>query len=199
MIRSRPVRSRCYAAEVPAGVGALVAAVDVQGDRLEAVVKGFGAGEESWLIAFTQIHGDPARQTVWLELDKFLAQEFIHESGQKLRVDLTVVDSGGAHAEHVYRYAQARSGRRVFPIKGGSVTGRPLVERPSIGNRYRVKPFLLCVDTGKDVALSRLRVSSPGPGYVHLPDWVDEEYLAQLTGRRPSAGTSRATAPCASG
>ena len=44
-----------YPAEVPTGVGVLVAAVDVQGDRLEAVVKGYGAGEESWLVAFTQI------------------------------------------------------------------------------------------------------------------------------------------------
>ena len=51
-----------YPAEVPNGVGALVAAVDVQGDRLEAVVKGYGAGEESWLIAFTQLQGDPAEE-----------------------------------------------------------------------------------------------------------------------------------------
>ena len=173
-----------YPAEVPNGVGVLVAAVDVQGDRLEAVVKGFGAGEESWLIAFTQIHGDPARETVWLELDKFLAQEFDHESGQKLRIDLTVVDSGGAHTEQVYRYVQARLGRRVFPVKGSSLAGRPLVERPSIHNRYRVKLFLLCVDTGKDIVLSRLRIPSPGPGYVHLPEWADEEYLAQLTAEK---------------
>jgi phage terminase large subunit GpA-like protein len=158
--------------------------VDVQGDRLEVVVKGYGAGEESWLIAFTQIHGDPAREAVWLDLDKFIAQEFVHESGQKLRVDLTVVDSGGAHIEQVYRYAQTRYSRRVFPIKGGSLTGRPLVERPTTHNRYRVKLFLLCVDTGKDIVLSRLRISSPGHGYAHLPDWVDEEYLAQLTAEK---------------
>jgi phage terminase large subunit GpA-like protein len=63
----------------------------------------------------------------------------------------------------------------VFPITGGNIAGRPLVERPSIHNRYRVKLFVLCVDTGKDIVLSRLHISSPGPGFVHLPDWVDEE------------------------
>jgi phage terminase large subunit GpA-like protein len=162
----------------------LVAAVDVQGDRLEVVVKGYGAAEESWLIAFTQIHGDPAREAVWLELDKFLGQEFEHESGQRLRVELTVVDSGGAHTEHVYRYVGARFGRRVFAIKGGNIAGRPLVERPSVHNRYRVPLFVLCVDTGKDIVLSRLRIPSPGPGFVHLPDWVDEEYVAQLTAEK---------------
>ncbi len=173
-----------YPAEVPTGVGALVAAVDVQGDRLEAVVKGYGAGEESWLIAFTQIHGDPAREHVWLELDKFLIQSFDHESGQKMRVECTVVDSGGAHTEHVYRYARARANRRVFPIKGGSIAGRPLVDRPSRHNRYQVFLFVLCVDTGKDIVLSRLHIPSSGPGYVHLPDWVDDEYLAQLTAEK---------------
>src|SRR5207247_3894580 len=80
-------RAERYSAEVPTGVGVLVAAVDVQADRLEVVVKGFGAGEESWLIAFTQIHGDPARDQVWHDLDKFLCQEFTHESGQKMRIE----------------------------------------------------------------------------------------------------------------
>jgi phage terminase large subunit GpA-like protein len=177
-------RVEAYAAEVPRGVGALVAAVDVQGDRLEAVVKGYGAGEESWLIAFTQIHGDPARDTVWHELDQFLRQRFVHENGQRLAVDCTVIDSGGAHTEHVYRYAKARAGRRVFPIKGGSIVGRPLVERPSHHNRYRVQLFVLCVDTGKDTVLSRLRIPTPGPGFVHLPEWIDEEYVAQLTAEK---------------
>ena len=39
------------APSVPHGVGALVAAVDLQKDRLEAHVVGFGAGMEAWLIA----------------------------------------------------------------------------------------------------------------------------------------------------
>jgi phage terminase large subunit GpA-like protein len=179
-----------FAAEVPNGVGALVAAVDVRGDRLEVKVKGYGAGEESWLVAYTQIHGDPARDPVWHDLDVFLGQTFEHGSGQKLRVECTVVDSGGLHTEQVYRYVKARQGRRVFAIKGGSLAGKPLVERPSVHNRYRVKLFMLCVDTGKDMVLSRLQIpppSQPGlpaPGLIHLPTWVDEEYLAQLTAEK---------------
>ena len=60
----------------------------------------------------------------------------------------------------------------MFPIKGGSIAGRPLVERPSKHNRYQVPLFVLCVDTGKDIVMSRLRISAPGPGpgYLHLPD-----------------------------
>ena len=173
-----------YEAEVPHGVGVLVAAVDVQGDRLEVVVKGYGAGEESWLIAFTQIHGDPARDQVWHELDQFLLQRFTHESGQQMRIECVTVDSGGTNTEQAYRFARPRLDRRVFPIKGGSIGGKPLVERPSEHNRYHVPLFVLCVDTGKDTVMSRLMINSPGPGYIHLPEWVDEEYVAQLTAEK---------------
>lgn len=173
-----------YEAEVPHGVGALVASVDVQGDRLEAQVVGYGAGEESWLIAFTQLHGDPGREQVWLELDSFLTQEFEHEGGRKLGVLCTAVDSGGHHSEQVYKYCRARVGQRVFAVRGGSERGKPVVGRPTNNNRYRARLFTLCVDSAKEIVYSRLRVASPGPGYVHLPDWTDAEYIQQLTAEK---------------
>ncbi len=179
-----------YPADVPEGVGVLTAAVDVQGDRLEVLVKGWGAGEESWVVAFTQIHGDPSRdfmglESVWRQLDLFLGMGFKHQSGRMVWPERVVVDSGGANAEQVYRYCKARQARGFFPIKGGSLTGRPLVERPSTTNRYRIPLFVLCVDTGKDLVSGRLRIPSPGPGYIHLPDGiVDQEFMEQLTAEK---------------
>lgn len=185
-IESSALRTRCnpYAAEVPNGVGVLVAAIDTQVDRLECMVYGFGRGEEAWLIAFTQLFGDPSREAVWYDLDRFLEREFVHESGRRFKVETVVVDSGGAHTEEVYRYAAARQRRHVYAIKGGSHSGRPLVERPSTNNRYRIPLFVLCVDTGKEIVISRFQISAPGPGYIHLPEWVDEEVLAQLASER---------------
>lgn len=177
-------RRETYKAEVPDGVGSIVIAVDTQGDRLEAVAKGYGQDEESWLIAFSQIFGDPSRAEVWRELDKFIAQEFVTESGKKLRADITVVDSGGLHTESVYRYCAARVNRNVFAIKGGTQVGKPIVERPSQTNRYRIPLFVICVDTGKDMVMSRLMVGQPGPGYMHLPHWLDDEFIEQLTAER---------------
>jgi phage terminase large subunit GpA-like protein len=173
-----------YAAEVPNGVGVLVASVDVQGDRLEAQVKGYGAGEESWLIAFSQFHGDPGRDQVWLELDRFLQQRFTHEGGQEIPITCVTVDSGGHHSEQVYRFCRARIERRVFAVRGGSERGKPVVGRPTDHNRYRAKLFTLCVDTGKEIVYSRLRIGSPGPGYMHFPEWIDSEYVAQLTAEK---------------
>ncbi len=178
-------RLEVYPAEVPAGVGILVASVDVQGDRLEAQIVGFGAAEESWLIAYRQIHGDPAQAQVWLELDEFLLQERVHESGRKVRVDCVAVDSGGHYTEEVYRFCKARLGRRVFAIRGGNEKSKPVVpERPSTRNRYRIKLFTLCVDTAKEILVSRMRIRSAGPGFLHFPDWIEDEYLEQLAAEK---------------
>jgi phage terminase large subunit GpA-like protein len=183
-------RKERYPADVPNGVGILVASVDVQGDRLEAKVKGYGAGEESWLIAFSQFHGDPGREKVWLDLDKFLLQTFTHESGRQLGIACTAVDSGGHHSEQVYRFCRARLDRHVFAVRGGSERGKPVVSRPTMHNRYRAKLFTLCVDTAKEIILSRLRIGKPevagvpAPGYCHLPEWIDAEYVAQLTAEK---------------
>lgn len=178
-------RAERYPAEVPDGVGVLVASVDVQGDRLEWKVKGYGAGEESWLIAWGQIPGDPSLEATWLEVDTLLAQHFLHASGQKLRIECMAIDSGGHHTENVYRYARSRSQRRVFAVKGGNMTGQPLVGRPTSNNPYRARLYSLCVDTGKEIVYSRLRVGTPGPGYMHMADGVvSDEYAAQLTAEK---------------
>ena len=181
-------RLEVFAAEVPHGVGVLVGAADVQGDRIEAQIVGYGDGEESWLIAFEQIQGDPLQGPVWGKLDTFFHQPFQHESGRVMKAEMCVVDSGGHATEQVYRYCRARVNRpghaNTYPIKGGNVSGRPLVERPSMHNRYKVPLFVLCVDTGKDIVTGRLIQRQKGKGYVHLPDWVDEEYLNQLAAER---------------
>jgi hypothetical protein len=48
---------------IPRGVGLLTAGVDVQGDRIELLVWGWGAGEERWLIEWEVLNGDPGRKT----------------------------------------------------------------------------------------------------------------------------------------
>jgi phage terminase large subunit GpA-like protein len=170
--------------EVPDGVGALIVSVDTQGSWLEVALKGYGVGEESWLLAWSQLHGDPGREEVWRDLDKFLARSWLHVSGQRLKPDAVVIDSGGLHTDHVYRYVKVRQHRKIFAIRGGNAWGTPLVSRPSTANRYHVKLFTLGVNAGKDIVMSRLHIQRAGPGFMHLPAWVDDEYLHQLTAER---------------
>ncbi len=176
-------RAAAYPGEVPIGVGILVAAVDVQGDRLECKVKGYGAGEESWLIAYQVIPGDPGQDRVWLELDTFLRSKFTHENGQHFRIERVTIDSGGHHTEHVYRFVQPRA-PWVVAIKGSSTKGEGIVKRMSRRNSYKVPVFSISTDTAKDVIYSRLCIIRPGPGYMNFPDWIDQDYVDQLTAER---------------
>ena len=67
----------------------------------------------------------------------------------------------------------------MFAVKGDRSLGRPLVGRPTINNAYRARLYMLCVDTGKDIVYSRMRIATPGVGFMHLPDWVEEAYVLQ--------------------
>jgi phage terminase large subunit GpA-like protein len=45
-----------------------------------------------------------------------------------------------------------------------------------------VELYTVGVDQAKLLVLTQLKTTARGPGYVHLPSSVDDEYLAQLTG-----------------
>lgn len=179
------LRRETYAAEVPAGAAILTAAVDVQGDRLELLIKGWGRGEESWLIDWTQLWGDPGAPEVWAALEAALfARSWTHASGATLTVSAVGVDSGGHHTEAVYRWVRKHRVRRVFALKGVGGEGRPLVGRASRANKWGVKLLPIGVDTAKDAIYARLRIAEAGPGFMHFPDWADPEYFAQLTAEK---------------
>lgn len=183
-------RAEAYAPQVPAGVGVLVASVDVQDDRLEAQVVGYGAGEESWLIDWKAFRGDPENDALWLELDEWLVKPREHEHGRAMPVECVAVDSGGHHSEKVYEFCKLRFDRGVFAVRGGVELGKPLVGKATTNNRYHTPLFTLCVDTGKDRVYSRLKITEPGPGYMHFPRawWFDEEYVEQLVSERKVPG-----------
>lgn len=173
-----------YEVQVPHGVGILTAGVDVQGDRLECVVKGWGAGEESWLVSYERFMGDPGTPEVWTELDKFLLGKFRHASGAAMGIKVTMIDSGGANTDEVYRFVKPRQSRSVWAIKGSSEAGREVLGKFTMNNSYRVKLWSLGTDTAKDRIFARLKIVKPGPGYVHFPMELEDEYFEQLTGEK---------------
>lgn len=177
-------RAKPFAAEVPDGVGVLVAAVDTQDDRLEYIVKGYGAGEESWLIEWGQLQGDPAQEDVWAELDRTLTRARRHACGDELAIECTAVDSAGHRTDHVYRYCAARRDRKVYAVRGGQTRSEPLVGRFTKTNAYRARLFTLCVDTGKETVYARLRREAAGPTCMHFPDWATRDYFQQLTAEK---------------
>jgi phage terminase large subunit GpA-like protein len=175
--------------ESPAGVGLVTMGVDVQADRLEYLLRGWGVGEESWLCRHGVIVGDPAilpgqAHSPWDELDSVRREGLLTPSGKRIPVSACGVDTG-FQADEVYAYCRPRFGQRVYAMKGSSTTGRPILpRRPSVNNRGRVRLFEIGTEAAKDVIYARLRMTVPGPQYMHLPEWVSEDYLEQVTAEK---------------
>lgn len=169
----------------PKAVAVVTAAVDVQDDRLEVAWYGWRAGEEGWLLRTEIIAGDPGTQAPWDVVDAMLLEPIRHERGTPLPVAVTFVDSGGHHTKAVYAFTRPRAARRIFAIKGSSLEGAPLLGRPSRNNAARAILYMVGSFTGKESVMARLsKISDHGPGYLHLPAWLDAEQLQQITNEK---------------
>ena len=186
-VEGAPLSARCESYghhDLPDVVRLLSAGVDVQSNRLEVQIIGWGAHEEAWVTRVEALHGDPAQPYLWNQLDKLLLEKYHTTRGRELRVVACCVDTGGHHASQVFEFCKPRRMRHVYPIKG--VSGPRLVwpKRPSRTHSKKDEVFLLGVDTAKDTIYGRLRIPKPGPGYIHFPIEVGSEYFSQLTSEK---------------
>ncbi len=176
-------RREPFAAEVPSGAALLTCGVDVQDDRLEVEVVGWGRGEESWSVAYHVLHGDTGQADVWADLDRLLVRQWRHESGLDLPISATCIDSGFEMGQ-VIEFTRPRMNRRVYAIKGQAGFGKPIWPRRASRGVQRGEFFLIGSDTAKERVYSKLRVEKPGPGFCHFPIDRDADYFRQLTAER---------------
>lgn len=187
-----------YAAEVPAGVVVLTGGTDVQEDRLELVVRGFGAGMRSWGIAREIFLGDPKLplghpSSPWGPLEEARVRLRPREGGGALSIAVMCVDMGYAPDE-VAAYCRPRWRQRVYPIRGSSDRTAPSVSRrPSKNNKQRLPMFWIGTNTVKDSIAKRLLITwdpdKDMPPYamtwnLNEEAGFDSDYFQQLTGER---------------
>ena len=172
--------------DIPLQVLVLTAAVDVQDNRLEYEIVGWGVGKESWGIEYGVIMGDPGQEDVWKKLDIVLQKSYVRSDGTIFKIISTCIDSGGHFTTEVYEYCKKRESERVWAIKGKGGSGIPFIQRPKARNKAGVWLFIIGTDVGKDTLASRLKVNDPGkPGFCNFPmeseRGYDEEYFKGLT------------------
>jgi len=178
-------RRENYEAEpLPHGVVVITAGVDVQDDRFELEIVGWGRDEETWSIDYRVLNGDPSAPALWKDLDTELRGTFAHPAGIQLPIRATCIDSGGHHTQAVYKFCKERWGRKVWATKGMGGPGRLIMGKPSRNNKAKVPLFPLGVDTAKALVYARLQLQEHGTGYCHFPDRYDEDYFAQLTSEK---------------
>lgn len=183
-------RREHYKFQVPKGVHILCGTVDVQQDRLEILITGFGDGEvnqeEAWSIKHHVINGDTASPIVWAAFEKFMSQEYSHELGYKTTVPLFLIDAGdGNMSETVYTFCKKHE-RNCRPIFGSSQRLKPIVNSVIKKNKNGVFLHEIGTDTAKTSLYSRLKNYEPGEGYIHFPvaDDHPQRYFEQLCSSR---------------
>jgi phage terminase large subunit GpA-like protein len=189
-----------YPAEVPNGVLILVAGVDVQGDRLEVEICGYGVGEESWSIAYHIIEGSkdiigekgepttrkltPNDPELWDRLKTELTRAYRHENGYSTRISAVGLDTGGHHTTKVYKQVRRNAGNNWLAMKGAKDAGRPLLSKPTRSNKERVPLYSIGTEAAKDAIYGYLQVKEEGPGYCHFPEHYEPEYFKQITAEK---------------
>lgn len=162
-----------YEAEIPNGVLLLTASVDVQDDRFEIEVVGWGKGYESWGVKYEKLYGDLNKEETWNRLESYIDREFYFASGASLLIAWSCIDTGGHKTTECYMFLKRmeRKGKRIIGIKGfgRDSKGIPLLHKLSTNNEYNVKVFILGVDSGKETVTTRLAIKEKGPGYCHFP------------------------------
>jgi phage terminase large subunit GpA-like protein len=180
-----------YESPLPDGALVLTAGVDVQDNRLEAEVVGWGIGRESWGVEYVVIPGDTSLDATWHRLDEFLQRTWARADGRALGIWCAFVDSGGHRTQEVYKFCGPRQPRNVYATKGYAGQGRPLVGKMSVSNQQRVPLFPIGADTGKEAVYSRLALErvtpeAAGPGFCHFPidSGYDDEFFKGLVSEK---------------
>jgi len=179
-------RREDWGEDLPDSVAVLTAGVDVQGDRLEVQVIGWGRDEEAWIIDYRVLWGDPSGPRLWADLDGFLGGSYAHPRAiGDLPIRAAAIDTGGHHTKMAYEFCRTRLARRIWAIKGRSGPAVPVwPRRPTRTNKGKIPLFIVGVDAVKDAVYARLKLVEPGPGTIHFPSRLDADYFRQLTAER---------------
>ena len=178
--------------DIPQGCLVLSAGVDVQKDRLEVQVLGWGRGEHCWVIDYQVIPGDPTRPEVWELLNEYLSRPFTNAFDVELRIRLTGVDTGYL-PDDCLNYTRLHQKRGVFAIKGSSTAGRQIIGRATKVDvtwkgqtiKAGAEHWMIGPDTAKARLFARLAGDRKHPHahdrMVRFPNAMPDDYYMQLT------------------
>lgn len=179
---------------VPAGVLVLFAGVDVQKNRIEIGIWGFGRNRERWLIEHRVLPGQTNRPEVWASLAEMLDETWAGGDGGDYSVRDWGIDTG-AFASDVGAFIRTQRGRgNVWAIDGldryhAAFIGLGSMDLTLGGKKINagLKTLRIGVSFCKQELVGQLALDRPSsgdqfpPGFIHLPADVSEDQVKQLT------------------
>lgn len=155
--------------EVPGYVIVLVMGVDVQGNRLEWNIRGYGLGMESWGIRAGVIMGDPKQGHVWDELELIRRKYWQGTDRRLYKVALTGIDIGqGEMAPFIMKYILGKTDSGIPRTRDGVIPIRGLdigpIFDPKVQTEGRARKFphhQIGTNLGKDMLTQRFLIKYP--------------------------------------
>lgn len=178
-------RTETYSVACPDGVAVITAGLDVQKDRIECEVVGWGLGFESWSLDYRVFPGDTEIDAVWSAVKAWLRRaSYATSNGGALKVSAACWDTG-YNATLVYKHIGPHFHRMWWGVKGKSGDREIWPQAWSRGgDRQRTKFKLIGVDKCKDHVYARLEVDTVGPSFCHFPEGRESWWFRQLTAER---------------
>ncbi|HYX35786.1 MAG TPA: terminase gpA endonuclease subunit [Oligoflexus sp.] len=185
------------------GIYLITAGIDVHPAHLDFVVRGWGRGQESWVIDYGVISGDADQKETWDRLMRRLERRWDHPLGFDLEVAAACFDTGGHNTQSVHDNVGPLFHRNFICIKGMPGDATPVIGRQTLNNEFGVRVYPVGTNTtkarvfaGLSQSISRVRQfeegkieSSFGHGFCHFPRrlWEDKEtrhFFTQLIAPR---------------
>lgn len=185
--RAEPFKLRT----IPAGCLILTAGIDVQGNRIEAQLLGWGRDGRVWTVDYMIFPGDPTNRKVWDDLDAWLQRPIDNAFGISMRISCAVVDSGYL-TDEVLNFVRPRQHRGVIAGHGSKQLGKQAInaahqqDRKTSGKVIAggAKSWVIGADTIKHALFLWLqgdgKVMHPHERMVHFSNELPEEYFTQL-------------------
>ena len=175
---------------VPVGVLFLTAGADVQNDRVEISVWGWGSSEEVWLVDHQVFYGDPEQDVTWEGIDAYLTGSWLQPSTARgMMLTIVAIDTA-FKTQTVYSYVRRQP--LAYAVRGSSTPTAPRIGHPAwhdIDHRgtvlkHGLQVWLIGTNSLKATIYSRLKLTDHGPRAIHFPSGLEEEWFQQLTAER---------------
>ena len=201
------------AGEVVQGSGAyegpliLTAGIDVQGDRLELHVVGFGRGMEKWSVDYKIFYGDPGivNDPSWIALDEWVYSHTYTICGSEHYISMAAIDAGydprenkrhkdfGGKSHIVYDFVSIRTDRFIAIMGTSTEKTLGILKEARVGEQSALtKRYNVAVSLVKEILMENMELVG-GPRSIHFPKYqmidgikaeIPDEHFKQFLSER---------------
>lgn len=178
----------------------ITSGIDVQGDRLEVYVNGWGEGKRNWCVEYAVLVGDTDKPEVWEKLKAFLNKVYIRNDGVEMPIVFSCIDSQ-YNTRRVHEFCQKYDTSKVVPIQGreglGTIFSAPkTVSLTEAGKKIgKTKVYGVGVSILKSELYGWLKLDmnedgTTPPCFCHFPQ-MDQHFFKSITAESLVSATNK--------